>query len=129
MPKILIVGASRGLGLGLASELAERGWDVIGTAREPKRADKLAALAKKTDGRVRIEQADVDDFKTIEALHSRLKGQSLDVLFVNAGIWGPRDTPLREFTDDEIASVMRTNVFGQIGAAQILHDLVKSRSE
>ncbi len=29
----LIVGASRGLGLGLAREYASRGWDVIGTVR------------------------------------------------------------------------------------------------
>src|SRR6185503_808939 len=75
MPKILIVGASRGLGLGLAQEFAGRGWDVIATAREPKRADKLADLVKSSDGRVKMEQADVDDVKTIDALRARLADQ------------------------------------------------------
>lgn len=31
--RVLILGASRNLGLGLARELAERGWEVIGTVR------------------------------------------------------------------------------------------------
>ena len=33
MPTALILGASRGLGLGLAHELTDRGWTVIGTVR------------------------------------------------------------------------------------------------
>ena len=33
MPNALILGASRGLGLGLAGELARRGWTVTGTVR------------------------------------------------------------------------------------------------
>jgi len=40
MPHALILGASRGLGLGLARELVQRGWTVTGTIR--KEADRAA---------------------------------------------------------------------------------------
>ena len=48
----LIIGASRGLGLGLAQEYAARGWDVIGTVRNP------ATLLHKVPG-IEIETLDV----------------------------------------------------------------------
>lgn len=45
MPKnILIVGASRGLGLGLAKQFSSAGWQVIATVRDPQRAEALNGL-------------------------------------------------------------------------------------
>ena len=38
----LIVGASRGIGLGLARELRDRGWQVTGTVRDPDATPPLA---------------------------------------------------------------------------------------
>lgn len=35
MGTVLIAGANRGIGLELAKQYADHGWDVIGTAREP----------------------------------------------------------------------------------------------
>ena len=40
----IIVGASRGLGLGLAREFARRGWQVTATARTASSAKELAAV-------------------------------------------------------------------------------------
>ena len=37
----LVVGASRGLGLGLAAELKRRGWNVVGTVRDKAGEDPL----------------------------------------------------------------------------------------
>ena len=42
--KALIIGASRGLGLGLVKELLADGWDVTATVRHPQKADALKAL-------------------------------------------------------------------------------------
>jgi len=52
----LIIGASRGLGLGMARQLRAQGWQVIATVRDPQRAPDLAAI----DG-VRVETLDMAD--------------------------------------------------------------------
>ncbi|MBO5393793.1 MAG: SDR family NAD(P)-dependent oxidoreductase, partial [Pseudomonas sp.] len=41
--KALIIGASRGLGLGLVKELLADGWTVTATVRDPKKAEALKA--------------------------------------------------------------------------------------
>ncbi|HCT44745.1 MAG TPA: hypothetical protein DF699_06005, partial [Phycisphaerales bacterium] len=45
MTTILITGANRGLGLGMAKHAADRGFTVIGTARNPDSADELKSIA------------------------------------------------------------------------------------
>ncbi len=84
----MIVGASRGLGLGLTRELASRGWHVIATAREPARAKPLQDLAAGSGGKVSIEVLDVTRDEDLDALAARLGNRQLDLLFVNAGISG-----------------------------------------
>ncbi len=48
----LVVGASRGLGLGLAAELQRRGWSVVATVREAAGERRLQALAAARPRRV-----------------------------------------------------------------------------
>ncbi|MDE2281042.1 MAG: SDR family NAD(P)-dependent oxidoreductase, partial [Xanthomonadaceae bacterium] len=81
---ILIVGASRGLGAGLAGGFLERGWNVVGTVRAGSRTG-LHGLAERHPGRVGIETLDINDAEQVAALRGRLAGRSLDILFVNAG--------------------------------------------
>jgi NAD(P)-dependent dehydrogenase (short-subunit alcohol dehydrogenase family) len=82
----LVVGASRGLGLGLVKELAGRGWRVIATLRSPKTAAGLTEFAKTCGDRVRLETLDLERGDQIDALAERLVGETLDLLFVNAGL-------------------------------------------
>jgi NAD(P)-dependent dehydrogenase (short-subunit alcohol dehydrogenase family) len=56
----LIIGASRGLGLGLAREFLKRGWIVVGTAREGTRT-KLHDLLPLAAGKLGIELLDITD--------------------------------------------------------------------
>jgi NAD(P)-dependent dehydrogenase (short-subunit alcohol dehydrogenase family) len=113
---VLLIGASRGLGLGLAGELARRGWQVIATARDPARATELAALAERT-GRIEIEKLDVDDVGQLEALASRIAGRALHMLFVNAGISGPRDQSVADLSRVDVAQVMWTNALSPVRIA------------
>jgi NAD(P)-dependent dehydrogenase (short-subunit alcohol dehydrogenase family) len=48
MPLVLITGANRGIGLELARQYAEDGWDVVATCRDPDRAGELREIAKRT---------------------------------------------------------------------------------
>jgi NAD(P)-dependent dehydrogenase (short-subunit alcohol dehydrogenase family) len=113
---VLLIGASRGLGLGLAGELARRGWQVIATVRDPVRATELAALAERT-GRIEIEKLDVDDVGQLEALATRLSGRVLHLLFVNAGISGPRDQSVADLSRTDVANVMWTNALSPVRIA------------
>src|SRR5690606_41755182 len=81
----LIIGASRGLGLGLARQLSTTGWQVIATARDPQPATDLAAIPG-----VRVEALDVTDAAQVAALPPRLAGATPDLPDTNAGIAGPQ---------------------------------------
>src|SRR3981081_4667977 len=82
----LVVGASRGLGLGLAAELQSRGWNVVGTVRDEAGERRLQKLAEKTGGEIRVERLDINDDAQIAALRRRLDGNQFDLVFLNAGI-------------------------------------------
>lgn len=90
MPRVLITGASRGLGLEHARQYLAKGWDVIASARDPQSAPGLKALAPQDSGRLRPMRMDVTDFARVEAVAEQLAGESLDILVNNAGTYGPK---------------------------------------
>lgn len=108
---ILILGASRGIGLGLAREFAGRGWRVI--ASERSHGDALHAL----EG-VEVVTADVTEPDSYAKLD--MADGSLDVVLVNAGITGARHQDSAQATAEEVAEVMMTNAFGPARAAKTL---------
>ena len=110
----LIIGASRGLGLGLVKTLLADGWQVTATVRDPQKAEALKAL-----GDVRIEQLDMDDQQAQIALSQQLEGQVFDLLFVNAGVKGPDvQTPNGGATLAEVGQLFFTNAVAPINLAQ-----------
>ncbi len=116
----LIVGASRGLGLGLASELARRGWQVIATVRSPEVPGALAAAIAKSAGRISSAMVDVDSTATVDALAATLAGRKLDLLFVNAGVAGPKHQSVDQVTATELAAVLMTNSIAPVRIARRL---------
>ncbi|KOY04347.1 SDR family oxidoreductase [Pseudomonas nunensis] len=110
----LIIGASRGLGLGLVKTLLADGWQVTATVRNPQNAEALQAL-----GKVRIEKLDMDDQQAVIALSHELKGEMFDLLFVNAGVKGPAvQTPGGGATLAEVGQLFFTNAVAPINLAQ-----------
>jgi NAD(P)-dependent dehydrogenase (short-subunit alcohol dehydrogenase family) len=118
----LLLGASRGLGLGLAREYLSRGWRVIATARD--NAKQLQAAARDAHGRLRIERVDIADANGVAALRDVLKDDRLDLLFVVAGISGSVPAPLHEVSPDEAARVFLINAYFPIAAAEAFADLL-----
>ena len=115
----LIVGASRGIGLGLAEELAGRGWNVVATARDLAKAKDLVALADRSGGKIKIDLVDTAEAGSPEALRERLAGQTFDLLVVNAGVGGPRDKNPRTVSRDEFCDLFVTNALGPVRLAEI----------
>jgi NAD(P)-dependent dehydrogenase (short-subunit alcohol dehydrogenase family) len=119
----LITGASRGLGLALARQLAAQGWHLIIDARgaEALEAARIA-LARQT--RVIAIPGDVTDATHRSALAQAAKELGgLDALVNNASILGPSPQPgLLDYPLEVLERVYRTNVIAPLALIQTLRN-------
>lgn len=121
---ILLIGASRGLGLAMAAEFVKKGWTVVGTVRGSART-KLHDLAEQFEGRVEIQRLDITQPDQITALHTHLSERRFDILFVNAGIANAnQDETISEISTDEFIHVMITNALSPMRVVEGLQDLI-----
>ncbi len=109
----LVTGANRGLGLEFVRQLRARGERVFATARSPKDAADLRALTPD------VLALDVSSESSIASLAAALKGQPIDVLINNAGVFGD-DPSLAELKMPEFQRVFAANVFGPALVARAL---------
>lgn len=121
---VLVVGASRGLGLAIARTYVDRGARVVATVRgevpEP-----LRALRDVAPDRVEFEHVDIAEGASITALAKRLEGRTFDLLFVVAGIsLAPRPQTAADIDDDDFARTLATNALGAMRVVERLHPLV-----
>ena len=85
-PVALVTGASSGIGVGFAEELAERGLDLVITARRKDRLDALAARLRADHGvQVGVVVADLSDPAAPQQLFDACKGQDIGLVVSNAG--------------------------------------------
>ena len=116
MPSALIIGASRGIGLGLVEEFVRRGWDVVATQRSASPA--LAATG------AHIATVDIDDSDTVSALAASLAGRRFDHVLINAGISGNRADTASNVSREAMAILFWTNAIAPVRAGRILLPLV-----
>ena len=84
----VVTGASRGLGLAIARELASRGYRLLITARNEKLLQRAAASIPGTEAVA----ADVRDPASVARLARAVGRRRVSVLINNAGIAGPSQT-------------------------------------
>ena len=120
---VLLVGASRGLGLAMAEEYVKRGWEVTGTVRGSQRSG-LHDLAQRSSGQLSIETVDINLPDQVLALRKRLESKSFDLLFVNAGVANRRDETIAEVSTEEFTRLMVTNALSPMRVLETLQDLV-----
>ena len=110
MAVILVIGASRGIGLELVREYAQAGWTVLATVRDAEAQARLQALG------ARAFLVDVLKPESVTALATALAGQQIDLAMYVAGVIrrpNARTVP----TQADFDAVMHTNV---LGAMQLL---------
>ncbi len=123
---ILLVGASRGLGLAMAGEFVKKGWHVVATARGADRTP-LHDLADAHADQLTIEQLDITEPHQITGARERLSGSAFDMLFVNAGTANhDQAETIAETPTDEFVRVMLTNALGVMRTVEGLQDLVRA---
>lgn len=118
MPRVLITGAGRGLGLEFVRQYVADGWQVYATCRDPDVAADLQALARQG---VQVLPLDIADPNSISRLAGLLDGAALDLLVNNAGIMGAQAH--QAFGTVEMESylaVQRTNAVGPLLLTQAL---------
>lgn len=118
METALITGASRGLGLALARELARRSWRLVIDARG---ADALEAaraeLAELTE--VVAVPGDVADTGHLREL-VQAAGPRIDLLVNNASVLGPSPQPrLADYPLETLEHVYRVNVVAPLALFQL----------
>ena len=113
-PKVLITGASRGIGRAIALRLKEKNHEVIGTA-----TSKLGIESLAKEGVIGIE-LDLNNKKSIETFNKLLVNEHTDisVLINNAGI--TRDNIVLRMTDDEWMEVMNVHLNGTFKISKIV---------
>ena len=118
--RALVTGASRGLGVEIASRLAARGVDLVLSARSKAALDDVATMIRRDTGRaVTAIQADVGDPDAVSALaHEAEADGQVDVLVNNAGV----ESTLRFSQRDpaEIAAMVAVNLTGPMLLARRL---------
>ena len=125
MKTIIITGASSGIGRATADQFLQSGWHVGLIAR---RADRLEEMAAGNPNAIAL-PCDVTDADAMQNTFKRFSGEAgrLDVLFNNAGLFGPSgsidEVPLKGF--DEVVGV---NIRGMFIAAQLAFTQMRGQS-
>jgi NAD(P)-dependent dehydrogenase (short-subunit alcohol dehydrogenase family) len=117
--KVLVLGASRGIGLEFASQYLADGANVIATARDDEGLQRLKGLGAKA---LRL---DVAEPASISGLAWLLDGEEIDIALYVAGVF-PQGDALSPPTREAFDQAMHTNVLGAMQAIPQVAPMVEA---
>jgi NAD(P)-dependent dehydrogenase (short-subunit alcohol dehydrogenase family) len=123
---VLLLGASRGIGLGLVDEYLNRGWRVIATQRSLLPAPALAERVARADGALTVLSADINRLDDLAALSLQLMDVTLDLLFVVAGVSDAPNQTIGQISTEEFNHLMVTNALSPMRALEQLAQHVRT---
>ena len=124
----VVTGAGSGIGRATALELLEAGWSVVLAGR---RAEALAETARLAGGGppAPVVPTDVADPDQVDALFAAVRERfgRIDLLFNNAGSFGPRGVALADLRHEDWRAVVDTNLTGAFLCAQAAFRLMRDQ--
>jgi NAD(P)-dependent dehydrogenase (short-subunit alcohol dehydrogenase family) len=120
---ILLIGASRGLGLAVAKEYLNNGAIVVATVRGTEHTA-LHDLQGSFADRLEIESVDITIEEQVANLHDRMLGRQFDLLFVNAGVVNDEQETVATTSAAEFTRLMVTNALSPMRVIETFKDLV-----
>lgn len=120
---VLLLGASRGLGLAIAEEYVTKGAHVVATVRSSGRSG-LHDLRDRFPELLEIETVDIAIPDDVAALRDRLANRSFELLYINAGITSAEDATPLTIGEDEFSKIMITNALSPVRVLEELKELV-----
>ncbi|MFD7480826.1 SDR family oxidoreductase [Streptomyces sp. NPDC059837] len=123
----VVTGAGSGIGRAVAVELLRTGWSVALAGRKPQTLEETAALVPEAPSLVvRTDVSRPDDVAALfDAARERFG--RLDLLFNNAGTFGPGGVPLEELPYEAWLHVVNTNLNGAFLCAQAAYRQMKEQ--
>lgn len=125
---VIVTGASRGIGRGIAEVLASRGAHVVAAARDDNAAATVDAITS-AGGRAELASLDVTDSASVEAVVDGVveRHGRIDILVNNAGI--ARDQLMLRMKRDEWDDVIATNLTAAFTCVHaVLKPMIKRRA-
>lgn len=107
---VLIIGASRGLGMEFVQQYLADDWKVIATVRKVVDINRLKALGATA---YKLNVTNPADFV---GLNTTLERRSIDLAIYNAGVYGPKTSGVEAVAKADFDVVMRANVWGAMHA-------------
>lgn len=125
----LITGATRGIGLAIARALAKQRCNLILTARDEKKLNRLSRELSRHEIRVLPHACDVRDPYSVDDLFRAIRGEfrNLDIVINNAGI-AHANLPVDQLPYPVWKDVFATNVDGTFLVTQAALGLMKRGS-
>jgi 3-oxoacyl-[acyl-carrier protein] reductase len=126
----LVTGASRGIGRGIATELAENGADVIVNYRSSEtEARAVRDEIEAGPGRAVLAQADVSNYDEVQSMYEAVREEfgELDVLVNNAGITA--DKKFVNMTRDDWERVIEVNLGGVFNCTKVCYEDLRAAEE
>lgn len=111
----LITGSGRGIGKGIALEMAKNGYNiVISYSKSPATAEETMREVEKLGASALLVKADVGIKESCKDLVDETVKRfgKIDVLVNNAGVAGPTAT-IWEYPEDVFEQIMKVNIFSQ----------------